>query len=271
MVTLQCKICARQFSVIPARAQTAKFCSNRCAGKYRSLHQVGEAHPRWQGGERVKTCLHCGKEFRWDGHPLPTWRKQKFCSKSCADQGGFRYEGEAHANYKPDSRRKDRRGKHGAWARAVISRDKATCQHCGARGIQLHAHHIKSFADYPELRWELSNGLTLCHRCHWAVHTASNANGVNSGNILPGNAGDNPEPSLRRKPLEGVTTSGRAYRRWEGKCDWCGVFISKRWSDTTGKQFLFCSKRCAGKHNANLRVHGSNAATSAPPERDEIV
>jgi hypothetical protein len=104
---------------------------------------------------------------------------------------------------------------------------------------------------------------------------------VNSGNILPGQAGDNPEPSFGRKPVEGVTTRGRAYRRWDGKCDWCGTFISKPWSDTVGKAHLFCSKVCSGKHNAANRTyrvwkdapksHGSNASTSALPERDDIV
>jgi hypothetical protein len=104
---------------------------------------------------------------------------------------------------------------------------------------------------------------------------------VNSGNILPGNAGDNPEPSLERKPLEGVTTRGRAYRRWDGECEWCGKFISKQWSDTVGKAHLFCSKTCSGKFAAANRtyrvwkdapkVYGSNASTSAPLERDEIV
>jgi hypothetical protein len=104
---------------------------------------------------------------------------------------------------------------------------------------------------------------------------------VNSGNILPGNAGDNPEPSFGRKPVEGVTTRGRAYRRWDGSCDWCGKFISKQWSDTVGKAHLFCSKVCAGKHNAANRTYrvwkdapkpmAVTTSTSAPRESDDIV
>ena len=34
------------------------------------------------------------------------------------------------------------------------------------KGIYLNAHHIKKFSDYPHLRFELSNGLTLCKDCH---------------------------------------------------------------------------------------------------------
>lgn len=204
------------------------------------------------------------------------FKTRKFCSKACADKYGFRYHGESHPNWKTESRRKNRRGKHGAWARAVVSRDGGKCQHCGATD-GLHAHHIKEFADYPELRWEMSNGLTLCYRCHEAVHAATNANGVNSGKLPPAKPGveDNPEPSLGRKPLEGLTTRGRAYRRWIGECEWCGKFLSKAWSDTKGKAHHFCSKSCAGsyraKHHPDPFGHGSKASTSAPPERDDIV
>ena len=38
---------------------------------------------------------------------------------------------------------------------------------CGDnKGGKLNAHHIKSFADYPELRFEVSNGITYCEDCH---------------------------------------------------------------------------------------------------------
>jgi len=250
-VTVKCIECGKEASVYPKRAETYKFCSYECRGKWRAEHWVGDKHPRWQGGEREKTCEHCGKAFGLKpGQPITTFRKQKFCSKPCADKGGLRHEGEAHPLYKQDSRRKNRRGKHGAWARAVISRDRAACQHCGATDVELHAHHIKPFAEFPELRWEILSGLTLCHTCHWAVHAASTANGVNSGNIRPAEPGaeDNPEPSLGRKPLEGVTTRGRAYRRWIGECSWCGKFLSKQWSDVAGKAHIFCSKVCLAKH-----------------------
>lgn len=52
------------------------------------------------------------------------------------------------------------------WRTAVFQRDDFTCQHCGQRGGYLTAHHIKGFAAYPDLRYEVSNGLTLCEECH---------------------------------------------------------------------------------------------------------
>jgi 5-methylcytosine-specific restriction endonuclease McrA len=53
---------------------------------------------------------------------------------------------------------------------AVFNRDKHTCQKCKYHGPKLHAHHIKAWAEYPELRYDPSNGITLCHDCHHAEH-----------------------------------------------------------------------------------------------------
>lgn len=56
------------------------------------------------------------------------------------------------------------------WRKAVFARDNWTCQNCEAHGVHLHPHHIKGFAKYPELRFEVTNGLTLCKPCHLAHH-----------------------------------------------------------------------------------------------------
>jgi len=57
-----------------------------------------------------------------------------------------------------------------AWRIAVLERDEYTCQHCNQKGGQLHCHHLKSFKTYPELRFEVSNGIVLCAKCHERLH-----------------------------------------------------------------------------------------------------
>lgn len=52
------------------------------------------------------------------------------------------------------------------WRKAVFERDDYTCQICRIRGTYLEADHIKPFAKFIELRYELSNGRTLCKPCH---------------------------------------------------------------------------------------------------------
>lgn len=66
------------------------------------------------------------------------------------------------------------------WRSKVFQRDGFTCQKCSRHGTYLHAHHIKPFYQILEENkitsieqaslctelWLLSNGQTLCTKCH---------------------------------------------------------------------------------------------------------
>src|SRR5208282_1135123 len=78
--------------------------------------------------------------------------------------------GETHWNWKGgisgDKNRIRASSAYKFWRKAVFQRDNWTCVKCGQWGGYLEADHIKGFAEYPELRFEVSNGQTLCKPCH---------------------------------------------------------------------------------------------------------
>jgi len=56
------------------------------------------------------------------------------------------------------------------WKKACLERDNFTCQKTGERGGRLIIHHINNFADFPELRTTINNGITLSEKTHKNFH-----------------------------------------------------------------------------------------------------
>lgn len=87
------------------------------------------------------------------------------------------WRGEKHPNWKGginpinDTIRKSKEYK--LWRLAVYERDRWKCIWCGSKK-HIHADHIKRFADYPELRFAIDNGRTLCKICHMTTDTWGN-------------------------------------------------------------------------------------------------
>ena len=53
------------------------------------------------------------------------------------------------------------------WRLSVYKRDKFKCQWPGCpNNKKLNAHHIKTWAHFPGLRYEVRNGITLCKDHH---------------------------------------------------------------------------------------------------------
>lgn len=56
------------------------------------------------------------------------------------------------------------------WRLSVLERDRYACIQCGST-MNLHVDHIKPFSKFPRLRTKLSNGRTLCMKCHHNLET----------------------------------------------------------------------------------------------------
>lgn len=62
------------------------------------------------------------------------------------------------------------------WRDAVFAKDNWTCTKCGQRNgngveVYIEAHHIKPYTKYPDLRFNVNNGITLCKKCHKLINS----------------------------------------------------------------------------------------------------
>jgi hypothetical protein len=58
------------------------------------------------------------------------------------------------------------------WRSSVFKRDNYICVWCGNKTSgNIEADHIKKWIDYPELRYDINNGRTLCKKCHKLTDT----------------------------------------------------------------------------------------------------
>lgn len=98
---------------------------------------VGELNPNWGNGEKIQ------------GENNPNWKGGVYASERAKDM---------------------RQAKYKHWRRKVLERDNFTCVICRRVGGRLNSHHIKSWVDYPEKRYDVNNSITLCEDCHKDVH-----------------------------------------------------------------------------------------------------
>lgn len=134
-----------------------------------------------KGTRRVpyKPCAYCGTEFRDEKS------NELHCSLRCSIDSGYRgrriskAKGDKTGWVTPIHTMIRNSAKYKTWRKSVFERDDYVCVECGdksSKGHQviLNADHIKQFAYYPELRFELSNGRTLCLDCHKLTDTYKN-------------------------------------------------------------------------------------------------
>lgn len=168
-VEVVCDNCGRIFHIPLFRVKKNKhhFCSYSCYRKFGIADNI--------------ICESCGKASHRRPLQITKW-KHHFCNKQC--HGRWRSEhqkgennprwidGKSKEEISETARfwrqlRMSRKGR--AWIRTVLKRDKKTCQICSSK-LTPCAHHIKSFTKYPESRFDVDNGITLCKECHTYVH-----------------------------------------------------------------------------------------------------
>lgn len=119
----------------------------------------GKNHPFW--GKKGILCHNFGKKHSLEERVRRSERQSG--DKGSNWQGGINPINEGL-----------RKGiKYKLWREKVFKRDNYTCTMCPnpVRGGKLHADHIKPFAFYPDLRFDVSNGRTLCVPCHKKTET----------------------------------------------------------------------------------------------------
>ena len=154
-----CGICGKKFLVHQSRIKDGrgKFCSRFCYKK-----DWIKRIPGWNKGKSAIWVL--GNKYRL-GKSNPNPNKM-FSEKNPNWKGGIT----------PINKqiRNSLRMKH--WRKAVFKRDNWICVLCGQHGGMLNADHIKSFANYPKLRFSIKNGRTLCTDCHKKTDTFGGRN-----------------------------------------------------------------------------------------------
>lgn len=170
----------RDFNVrlVNGKKQAFSYCKQceRIRNNSRHLHKCEICGKEYRSGtKKGKICKGCDKNrlaelgrknlTKWNSIPEhnPWYGKPRF--------------GEENPNYNPNKTNEEReKGRiipgYKEWVRDVYERDCYTCQLCGDnRGGNLNAHHLDGYHWCEEKRLDISNGITLCDKCHNKFHS----------------------------------------------------------------------------------------------------
>lgn len=135
-----------------------RFCSIKCASIYRAQNETNEQ--KIIKGDKISKSK-TGKSFTKSIEARKAQSDRLKGDKSHFWKGGITKDSKiirSSYDYK-------------SWRESVFERDNHTCQLCNTRGGVLNADHIKPFAYFPELRFDINNGRTLCLGCHKQTDT----------------------------------------------------------------------------------------------------
>jgi len=173
-----CLTCGNLVRIIPCRDLIGKnkYCSKKC---YYTARKGVHVSPQ---SEFKKGHPH-GKRIRLGQHFSPKTEFKKGKHYSIATQfkkGQLGLKGKDNPNWKggitPINTQIRMSTRYKNWRIAIFKRDYFTCQECGyeskgKRPSDIDADHIKPFALFPKLRFDINNDRTLCKPCHKLTET----------------------------------------------------------------------------------------------------
>lgn len=147
-----CPICGKEFRAVKDfKERKQKYCSKECWNKRATI---------------INKCKYCGKDIK-----TTKSINKVYCNNECRDLG-YRNTHKGELSYfwqggkTKESKLRKTNAQYKEWRNEVFKRDNYICQNCGRHTRDLEAHHIKAQSKYPELIYDVDNGLTLCHECH---------------------------------------------------------------------------------------------------------
>lgn len=135
----------------------------------------GENHPWWEKKHSGRT-LKKMSEIKL-GEKNPFWDREH--TRENKIKWSNNIQGKKNPNWRggitPENEKLRNTFELKEWRKAVFEQDNYACVCCltrsgNGRAVYLHAHHILGFADFPEKRFDVNNGATLCEPCHHYIH-----------------------------------------------------------------------------------------------------
>ena len=172
--TIKCAWCGKEIYRAKGRLREHNYCSISCQMKYEYAHGI-------RNGKKITRKAH--RKVRQIGQPKLKGKSSWNAGKKCFSIGKAKIgvpvpklQGKNNPNWQGGVDKGIWYTKeYQQWRMRVFKRDNFTCQKCGDnRGGNLEADHIKSRYLYPELIFNVSNGRTLCHKCHKKTSTYGN-------------------------------------------------------------------------------------------------